>query len=308
MMPVRVGIFHHVHRHDRYGFLYLYNQQRLRLIGCYTFSIESIAMIRNIRLDLEYDGRNYCGWQWQPELPSIEKTVKEAIEKIIGHPIILYSSGRTDAGVHAEQHVAHFFTENTLPADILLKAINAVLPNDIAVYRVVEMPETWSARYDALEREYRYTFFQSDIPSVFFQHWTYWVKAKTLDISAMRQAAPCFEGKHDFSAFRSLHCDAEHPIRTILECRLIDDLPLIHLKVSGHAFLRHQVRTMAGTILYIGLGKLPPDAIGEILQSKDRTKAGPTLAAHALTLVSIRYKEDDFCQIASNRLKRFDLR
>ncbi|RJP20978.1 MAG: tRNA pseudouridine(38-40) synthase TruA [Candidatus Omnitrophota bacterium] len=248
--------------------------------------------MRNIRLDLEYDGQNYCGWQWQPNLPTIEATVKTAVETMLRHEITLYSSGRTDAGVHAEQHVAHFFSDTRLQAIHLLKGLNSLLPDDIVVYRVLDMPIDWRARHDALEREYRYSFYNHIVSSALQRHRTLWIR-EPLHIEAMRQAAKRLEGNHDFSAFRNIHCDAEHPVRTMLEVSVHDQSPLIHLCVRGHAFLRHQVRTFAGTLLQVGLNKIPPDEIGDILRSKDRKQAGPTLAAHALTLVAVRYEGDE---------------
>ncbi|MFB3786854.1 MAG: tRNA pseudouridine(38-40) synthase TruA [bacterium] len=260
--------------------------------------------MRNIRLDLEYDGRNYYGWQWQPDRPTIEKTVKDAIEKIIRHTIILYSSGRTDTGVHAEQHVAHFFSETRLEPLSLLRGINAVLPPDIVVYSVVDMPLEWRARRDALDREYRYTFFRQPAPSALFRDYTYWVRDE-LDVEAMRAAARFIVGKHDFSAFRSLQSDAEHARREIYELILQERPPFLHLRIRGTAFLRHQVRTIGGTLLEVGQGKLDADQIPEILQSKDRRRAGPTLPARGLTLVAVRYAGDAERGVEAARASRF---
>ncbi len=260
--------------------------------------------MRNIRLDLEYDGRNYYGWQWQPERPTIEKTVKEAIEKIIRHEIILYSSGRTDTGVHAEQHVAHFFSETRLEPLSLLRGINAVLPPDIVVYSVVDMPLAWRARRDALDREYRYTFFCQPAPSALFRDYTCWVRDE-LDAEAMRAAARFFVGKHDFSAFRSQQCDAEHAVREIYDMAVQKIPPFLHIRVRGTAFLRHQVRTIGGTLLEVGKGKLSADLIPEILASKDRRRAGPTLPARGLTLVAVRYAGDEERGIEAARATRF---
>lgn len=260
--------------------------------------------MRNIRIDLEYDGRNYFGWQWQPAQPSIERTLKEAIETVVRHPATVYSSGRTDAGVHAEQHVAHFFSEASISNANLMAALNSLLPGDIAVYRSIDMPEDWSARHDALEREYRYSFYCHPFTSVFFRHWTYWIK-KPLDRDAMREAARHLVGRHDFSAFRSLHCDAENPVRKVLEVSLWEQANLLHLKVRGHAFLRHQVRTFAGTLLEAGLGKIAPADISGILESKDRKLAGPTLPAHGLTLVAVRYEGDEQRFPQDRRANRF---
>ncbi|MDX9753530.1 MAG: tRNA pseudouridine(38-40) synthase TruA [bacterium] len=248
--------------------------------------------MRNIRLDVEYDGRNYCGWQWQKDLVTLEGTIKAAVERMVGHEIILYSSGRTDAGVHAEQHVAHFFTESTLSVEKFWNGLNALTPWDIAIKRVVAMPLDWRARQDAIEREYRYTFYNAPVPHVFLQPYTCWVRSP-LDLEAMRGAAAYFVGKHDFSAFRSQHCDADNPVRTMLECAVIEDRPLIHLRVRGHAFLRHQVRIMAGALRQIGLGWKTPEHVQQQLAGKERDSTDETLFAGGLTLVAVRYAGEE---------------
>jgi tRNA pseudouridine38-40 synthase len=247
--------------------------------------------IRNIRLDLEYDGRNYCGWQWQPSVPTLEREMKRAIETIVGHEITVYSHGRTDAGVHAEQHVMHFYSTTKRTPLELLKGINALLPDDISVYRVFDVPEKWSARHDPFEREYRYTFYNDLVPSALWRHRTLWIR-QPLDRAAMQRAAAVLVGRHDFSAFRSLHCDADSPVRLMKSVTLEAQPPFIHLRMCGHAFLRHQVRITAGTILEIGMQRMPAERMEEILLSKDREQAGPTLPGQALTLVAVRYEGD----------------
>ena len=246
---------------------------------------------RNIRLDIEYDGQNYSGWQWQPHLPTLEGAIKTAIETMVDHPITLYSSGRTDAGVHAEQHVAHFFSHTTLPSRNLMHGLNSLLSSDVSIYHVQDMPLTWRARHDALEREYRYVLYNSPVAPALLRHYVYWVR-DSLCIEAMQEAARAFIGEHDFSAFRSSQCDAPSPIRKLYEVSLHAHLPFIAINLRGTAFLRHQVRTIAGTLLQVGLGAIPPSAIPDILLSKNRRRAGPTLPAQGLTLVAVRYPDD----------------
>ena len=248
--------------------------------------------MRNIRLDLEYDGTNYCGWQYQPNHPSLERTLKEAIERVVNHTITLYTSGRTDSGVHAEQHVAHFRSNTILSHDNILRGVNSLTPRDIQIYYINDMPPAWSARHDAREREYCYRIYNDKLPSVFWRTRSHWIR-EALDLDAMREAAALLEGHHDFNAFRSLHCDAEHAVRTIHCLELFDERPLILLRVVGNAFLRHQVRIMAGTLLEVGLGKRTPQNVKNALESKDRSQAGETLPGCGLTLVSIKYSEDD---------------
>lgn len=258
--------------------------------------------MRNIRLDLEYDGRNYHGWQCQPNRPTIEATLQRAVERVVNHSITIYSSGRTDAGVHAEQHVAHFHTPSRIGLDALPRALNSLLPNDIAVYRVFEMPMEWSARRHAIEREYRYTYFTDRSPSALWGGRVFWVR-DSIDVDSMREAARYLIGRHDFSAFRSTHCDAENPIRTLLDAHLEQSGLFLHLHLRGHAFLRHQVRIIAGTLLEVGRGKRPPKEIRDILASRERERAGKTLAAHGLTLTAVRYREDPALGIVYRRYK-----
>lgn len=256
--------------------------------------------IRNVRIDIEYDGRNYFGWQLQPQRPTIEGTVREAIESIVNHPITLLSSGRTDAGVHAEQHVGQFQTEVKIPCHNLMRAINSRLPNDIAVYRVIDMPHSWKARYSASARNYRYAFLLSDAPSALWGPRAMWY-AQPLDLQAMSRAAAYLVGTHNFEAFRSKKCTADNPERTIVEVSLESQPPLLFLQVKGYAFLRHQVRIMAGTLLEVGQGKRQPEEIQDLLQSGVRESAGDTLPAHGLTLVSVRYPQDEELGIAPHR-------
>ncbi len=247
--------------------------------------------MRNIRLDIEYDGTNYCGWQFQPHHPSFERTLKEAIERIVNHTIVLYSSGRTDSGVHAEQHVAHFRTESTLPHDNIIRGVNSITPKDILVYAINEMPLDWSARHDAREREYCYRIYNDTFPSVFWRTHSHWIRGP-LDIEAMREAAALLEGCHDFTSFRSQHCDADNPARTLRRLELFDERPIIRLRVVGEAFLRHQVRIIAGTLVDVGLGRRKPKSMRDILDAKDRNQAGATLPGCGLTLVSIKYSDE----------------
>lgn len=247
--------------------------------------------MRNIRLDLEYDGSNYRGWQIQPGQPTLEQTIKTAVERIVNHPITLYSSGRTDSGVHAEQHVAHFRSETKLAHDRILRGVNSLTPDDITVYCVSDMPLEWSARHDACLREYCYRIYNDPLPSVVWRKRSLWIRER-LDIDAMREAASILVGKHDFNAFRHIHCDANHAVRTLLNLEIYDERPIIRIRVAGDAFLRHQVRILSGTLLEVGLGKRTPQSIQDILESRDRNQAGETLHGCGLTLVSVTYSDE----------------
>ncbi len=240
------------------------------------------------RLDLCYDGTDFCGWQIQKNQRSVQGVLLEAIRSVVQQDISLHVAGRTDAGVHAEHQVAQFQAETRLSCDDLFRALNASLPEDVAVTRVREVPENWDARRDASRRTYRYSILNFPHKDPLLRRTTYWV-SQPLDTEAMKEAAQTFVGEHDFSSFRSLHCDADNPVRRITRVALLRNGRKIDFWVEGYAFLRHMVRTMAGTLIEVGRGKIPPCDVRAILESRDRTAAGPTAPAHGLTLVRITY-------------------
>lgn len=253
--------------------------------------------MRNLRLDVEYDGTNYCGWQVQKHDPSISGEIEAGLEKILQHPVRLIGSGRTDSGVHALGQVANFSTEKDIPETNLRAALNSVLPNDIVIQQVRQMEPSFHARRNAVQRYYRYQCFCAQYPSALYWRQTLYVR-HGLDIERMRQASTAFVGTHDFSAFRSAQCDAEHAVRTLDSVKIIEQPPFLYFDIRGNAFLRNQVRIMVGTLLEIGLGKLEADNMTTIIESKDRTNAGPTIPAKGLILMKVFYPEDSPSEIA----------
>ncbi len=249
-----------------------------------------MAEKRNIRIDIEYDGTGYAGWQIQPDGPSVEGTLKDALERLLGHTVTVYGSGRTDAGVHAEGQVANFFTDRAIPLEAIPTALNAILPVDVSIIQALEVPLEWNARHDALEREYRYTLHRHPVRSALLGrralHYPY-----PLDVEAMREAIAHLVGRHDFEAFRSSQCEAEHAVRTMKAAWIDGEGGWLHFHFRAHAFLRHQVRIMVGTLLEVGRGRMKPEDIKALLASGDRTKAGETVPSQGLTLVSVKYEE-----------------
>ena len=240
------------------------------------------------RLDLRYDGTDFCGWQIQKDQRSVEGILLKAIHTIFADAPTLHVAGRTDAGVHAEHQVAQFAADTRLSLEELFRAINSCLPEDVAVTGVREVPDDWDARRDARRRTYRYSILNVRHHDPLLRRITYWVP-QPLDTEAMSRAAEVFVGQHDFSAFRSLHCDATNPVRRITGVALLRDGNLIDFWIEGHAFLRHMVRTMAGTLIEVGRGKMRSSDVRSILEGRDRSAAGPTAPAHGLTLVRITY-------------------
>ena len=243
---------------------------------------------RMFRLDLRYDGTDFCGWQIQKDQRSVEGILLKAIHTILHDGPTLHVAGRTDAGVHAEHQVAQFGADTKLSCAELYRAMNSCLPRDVVVTSVREVPEDWNARRDARRRTYRYTILNAPQRDPLLRRTAYWI-SQPLDVDTMSRAAQVFVGQHDFSAFRSLHCDATNPVRRITGVALLRDGDRIDFWIEGHAFLRHMVRTMAGTLIEVGRGKMQPADVRSILEARDRSAAGPTAPAHALTLVRITY-------------------
>jgi len=243
---------------------------------------------RNIRLDIAYDGTGYAGWQWQKNALSVQQVITDAIEKITGEKVTLHGSGRTDAGVHARGQVANFLTRGSVPDERFAVALNTVLPRDIVITGSWKVPTEFDSRRDAVERLYRYTLDLGEFPDVFLRRYALHVRRK-LDLDGMRAAATVFIGRHDFSAFRSLQCEAEHAVRTVLSSRFATEGRFAYFDIRAHAFLRNQVRIMMGTLLAVGEGKTTPDEVAALLESGNREGAGPTAAAKGLCLMEVRY-------------------
>lgn len=244
--------------------------------------------IRRIRIDFEYLGARYAGWQWQDNALSIQEVAEKALEKIIGSHARINSSGRTDAGVHALCHPAHADVSTRLSDGELLKALNAVLPEDVTALDVRTVAPDWSARFSAKEKTYRYTILNRQIPSV-FDHGRVWHVRKPLDVGAMREAAATLVGEHDFSSFRSAGCASKHPVRTLTRLDIKTHGGKIVIELTANAFLKQMVRNIVGTLAEAGKGALAPRDVKGILLARDRTAAGPCAPAHGLCLVGVVY-------------------
>lgn len=263
-------------------------------------------MRRNIKTTVEYLGTRYSGFQpqkGQPGRPTVQGELEKALSLILGHGVRINGAGRTDAGVHAFGQVVNFETPSKMSGERLLRSANAVLPPDIAVKAVEDVSPEFDARRSAVWREYHYYILNRPHRSVFFDPLCHFV-APPLDVEAMGKAASALLGRHDFSAFcsseglRQLGPDRTAE-RTVLEiaCGPSEAIVwageplegLITLRVRAHAFLHNMVRVMAGTLLWVGRGRLGAADVVEILASKDRRRAGPTAPAKGLTLVRIHY-------------------
>ncbi len=248
----------------------------------------SPARVRNIRLTIQYEGTNYCGWQRQPNGMSIQQRIEEALEPINGAPLRLYGSGRTDAGVHALGQVANFHTHAPHSPGTFLRAASVNLPSDIVIVGADEVPLKFNARRDARIRWYRYRMHTGQIRPLFernySQHVPFSVNAETA-----RQAAEIFEGRHDFAAFRSVHCTARRTALDIQDCVLNIEKDRWTLDLRCRSFLHNMVRVIAGTIIQTARGKLALAEIGDALKTGKRHKLFITAPPRGLTLMAVGY-------------------
>lgn len=258
--------------------------------------------MRNIKLIIEYDGTNYCGWQIQPGCDTIQGILESVLFKITKSKVDVIGAGRTDAGVHAVGQVANFKTESKMTPNEFKLALNSLLPRDIVINYAEEVDKSFHSRFDAISRTYNYTILNSDTPSVFLRNYVY-LFSKPIDIDIMNEACKYLIGTYDFSSFASLGDPIHSPTRTVIfaEWHLLPIDPsifgyeskqrLIRFYIKANAFLRGMVRAIVGTLLDVGTGKIQPEKVKEILELKDRTKAGPSLPAKGLCLANVEYQK-----------------
>jgi tRNA pseudouridine38-40 synthase len=247
--------------------------------------------VRTLRLLVAYDGTAYRGFGIQPMAPTIQGTLEQALAATLGHQVRVTPGGRTDSGVHAQGQVVSLRTSAVLAADAVRRALNARLPEDILVRAVDEAPSEFDARRSALWRRYRYTLWREAEPNLWWRRYSYHV-ARPLDLAAMRRASRRLRGRHDFAAFATHQAQAnagQTTTRTLYTARWRQDGGFWHFDVVADAFLRHMVRSIVGTLLLVGRGDLASTDVGEILEARDRRRAGPTAPAHGLTLMEIAY-------------------
>jgi tRNA pseudouridine38-40 synthase len=245
-----------------------------------------------IALGLEYDGTDFIGWQIQKSGRSIEGVLAAAVSFVAGVPVVVRGSGRTDAGVHAHEQVAHFDTDIVRSPRQWLLGINSNLPADVAVRWVREVPADFDARRSALHRRYRYTVLQQGPRPALLRRTAWWLR-EPLDCAAMTAAATAWLGERDFSSFRGAGCQAKSPMRRLLAVAISErphgEGKLVTFEFTANAFLLHMVRNLVGTLVAIGSGELAPAAAAVILERRDRRQAGVTAPPEGLALVEVRY-------------------
>ncbi len=254
--------------------------------------------MQRCKLTIEYVGTNYYGWQRQPDVPSIQQAIEEAIFKFCAQKVVVTVAGRTDSGVHAKGQVAHVdFAPFKKPMNgfAIMKAINAhLVPQPISVIDVQDVSEEFHARFSAVNKLYQYRVVNRH-PFLTVDRGFVWHIQKKLDIDAMRKGAQHLLGNHDFTTFRDSECQAQSPVKTLDRLDIItkpydacDGVEVI-IETEGRSFLHHQVRNMVGTLSLVGLGKWAPDDMITTLEARDRTKGGPTAPADGLYLMRVDY-------------------
>ena len=244
--------------------------------------------MKRVKLIVAYDGTAYCGWQVQPNGPTIEGELNAALTILTGENIQVIGASRTDAGVHGLCNVAVFDTESPIPGEKFSYALNQRLPEDIRVRDSEEVAPDFHPRHQASRKTYAYRILNAEFPDPtkrLYTHFTY----HKMDVSQMQKAAEYFVGEHDFKSFCSPAATVESTVRTIYKCQVSKEGELITIEVQGNGFLYNMVRIMAGTLMEGGCGRMLPEQIPDILKQKDRNAAGPTAPAKGLCLVKYEY-------------------
>lgn len=245
--------------------------------------------MRNIKLTIEYDGKEFHGWQKQPNKLNIQGTIEKVLEEITGEKIELYASGRTDAGVHSFGQVANFKTESQIPIEKIPVAINSKIKKSIVIKKAEEVELNFHSRYNCKRKTYYYIINNSKEGSAIYRNLSYHFPIP-LAVSKMQQAAKYFEGEHDFKAFKASGTSSKSSVRTIYEANVLTENDNVIIALTGNGFLYNMVRIIAGTLVEVGTGKIEPDEIPEIIESKDRKRAGKTLPPYGLYLMKVEYE------------------
>jgi tRNA pseudouridine38-40 synthase len=249
--------------------------------------------MRNFKIILAYDGTEFCGWQVQPDAPSVQATLASAIGRVSGEKVLPQGSGRTDAGVHALGQVASFVLESVIPAANLVIALNDVLPPSIRVLACAEVAPGFHARKSAMAKTYRYRMYRKDICPPFLARYV-WHYPYPLDFDAMKKAAVLVEGKHDFTSFAAVDPERGKEenisnIRTVFSSRMSTAEGEFVYQIRGNGFLHHMVRNLVGTFVLVGKKTIEPEDVSRILSDRNRSSAGATAPASGLYLVSVEY-------------------
>jgi tRNA pseudouridine38-40 synthase len=239
---------------------------------------------------LEYDGSEFCGWQWQDDVPSVQQAVEQAVSRVANESIRVTVAGRTDAGVHASAQVIHFDSGAQRSDYAWLRGTNSNLPASVALLWAGQVPEEFHARFSATGREYHYVILIRAVrPALSTRRVTH--EYRPLDVERMRAAAAYLIGAHDFSSFRAMQCQAKSPVRELRALDVIREGDRVVIRACANAFLHHMVRNLAGVLMDIGAGEREPAWAREVLEARDRTVGGITAPPDGLYLTAVEYPE-----------------
>jgi tRNA pseudouridine38-40 synthase len=246
-------------------------------------------IMRNIKLLIEYDGTNYQGWQVQPKGPTIQGILEEKLGLLTGQPVQLFGSGRTDSGVHALGQVAHFKTQSQMDIRTIQRALNSLLPHDIVIQKAEEVGEGFHARKHSKSKIYEYRILNRNLRSAFQRGYAWHIPQK-LDLTEMKKATQVLVGEHDFSAFRTVGSPTRTTVRRVIRAEWKRGrYGLIRFEIEANGFLKQMVRSIIGTLVEIGKGRIKAEDLRKILNSKERKGAGPTAPARGLFLKEVKY-------------------
>jgi len=244
--------------------------------------------MKRFKLEIAYDGTHYCGWQVQPNGITVEEVVNQKLSELLREEIKVIGASRTDSGVHALGNVAVFDSETNIPGDKLSYALNQRLPKDIVIQSSCQVADDFHPRYCDTKKTYEYRIYNAKFENPLHSRYSHFVFLP-LRIAEMQKAADLLKGEHDFKSFCSSRGQQQTTIREIYDLDVEKEGNLIKIRICGNGFLYNMVRIIVGTLIKVGLGVYPPEYVQEILDAKDRTKAGPKVPAKGLTLVGIEY-------------------
>ena len=247
--------------------------------------------MKKLLLTISYDGTDYHGWQIQPNGITVQEVMENATERLFGKKTDVTGCSRTDAGVHAKEYVCSFKGETTIPTDKIPIVLNTFLPDDIRAYKCEEVPDDFNARFCTLKKAYEYKILNAPVsdPNLRRNVWHYPIN---LDFEEMKKAAQILEGKHDFAAFCAAGSVVKNTVRNLMKLSLSKEGNIITIRAEGDGFLYNMVRIIAGTLVYVGNGKLTKENVKEYLEKKDRRLMGITAPPQGLMLVEVTYGKD----------------
>lgn len=243
----------------------------------------------NFRLVLSYDGTDFHGWQTQPGQRTVQHVLESALAQLTGEARVrVNASGRTDTGVHALGQVVNFTSQTRLAPDVVQRALNATLPEDVVIREAAFVSDDFDANRDAKRKLYRYVLHDGSVPDLFMRRYCYHVRYR-LDVEAMARAADCLRGTHDFACFETEWPNRASSVRTITHLAVHRFADWLWMDVEADGFLYNMVRAIVGSLVHVGRGHWPQSQVADVLRSRNRTLAGPTAPARGLFLMRVSY-------------------